>query len=112
MTVKPKRLSITFLENDPIWQVLDKLSKANYDLFSHADLMRQAIKDKFDTLISKTDLTLEDIERIGWANISTQELVDRYPPYRKQYQELDDSEMCTEEENDKILKELGLYVQA
>ena len=112
MTAKPKRLSITFLENDPIWQVLDKLSKANYDLFSHADLMRQAIKDKFDTLISKTDLTLEDIERIGWANISTQELVDRYPPYRKQYQELDDLEMCTEEENDKILKELGLYVQA
>lgn len=107
MTIKPKRLSITFLENDPIWQVLDKLSKANYDLFSHADLMRQAIKDKFDALLSKTNLTLQDIERIGWDNISTQELIDRYPPYRDNFnQAFDNAEMIGVEESEQFSNQL------
>jgi hypothetical protein len=112
MSIKSKRLMITFSENDPIWDILDKISKANHNLFSTAELIKQLAKNEYDKLFAKKDLTLEDIERIGWANISTQELIDRYPPYRKQFNEaVNDTDFLGVEESQKFLNELRASVK-
>jgi hypothetical protein len=79
----PKRRFFSFQTNDPALNILDLLKQRKFPANSDIEIIKLGLS----LLAEQSNLTDLTEDKIDWENISTQELIERYKPYRDQFLE-------------------------